>query len=357
MTAVVPRPVTPNRLDLPPIPADPGGYDGPLPSDTEGFERMSQTLARARVAIQPEYQRHPDDVVVLMLRAKALNIPLGIAVDHLYINPRGRAGLSSQLVRYLLRRAGIEWKLNGTAGFVEALQITRKTVTRTAGGRRRTTTKKYDPVRFEMIEAVNARTVVGGRSVSLAATYHWRTWPIQCMEARLINRMANQHFSDVTLGMSYTAEELNDGTAAAAAETTAASDDTSTVRAEVEEYVQQALSNDATPELIQSDIMARAKKDKLLGEHAGDGLTLEKRLVEIWDMKVKHRHDQERAIPADRAMAAAGYTGAPPVQPDEAWKALPAGEGTMPLPCGCPPSVLITDEHVEGVCRDVLATR
>lgn len=355
MTAEVLEPVAPEYLDLSPIPARAGGYDGPLPSDAAGFELMSQKLAGARIAIQPEYQRRPDDCLVLMLRAKALNIPLGIAVDHLYINPRGKAGLSAQLVKYLLRRAGVDWEIDATVDYVEAREIVRKTVTRTPAGRRRTTTKKYKPVRFEMIEAVNARTVVGGRSVPLAGTYHWRTWPILCMEARLINRMANRYFSDVTLGMSYTAEEVNDGTAAAAAETTAASDDTSTVRPEVVEYVQQALSNDATPELIRSDIMARAKKDKLMGEHAGDGLTLEKTLIEIWDMKVKHRHDQERAIPADRAMAAAGYSGRPPVQPDEAWKALPVGEGE--LPCGCPASVLITDEHVEGVCRGVLAAR
>ncbi len=329
---------------LPRLPAVVKGYDGPMPSNVAEFMQMAEFLSTARCAIQREYQRRAGDVGTLMLRAKALNIEIGIALDHIYINGSGKAGLSAQLIAYLLRRAGIDWETERSHNHVE-MRFFRTITTVSRTGRKQRRREKLGTTRFDMYEAVTAK---------IADTYHWRTWPIACMWARCIARAGREHFSNITLGMSYTGEELDSGNVAAdsAADT---SDDTA-VPDDVVELVQQALSEDATPALIRSDIMARAKKLKLLGEHAGDGLTLQQRLIQIWGMKVRQERDREMTLPADQAMATAGYTPAepPPDRPgpatDDAWKSLPAGEGK--LPCKCSAEALITGKHDLSVCAD-----
>lgn len=329
---------------LPRLPAVVNGYDGPMPSNVAEFMQLAEFLSTARCAIQREFQRRPGDVATLMLRAKALKIEIGIALDHIYINSSGKAGLSAQLIAFLLRRDGIDWDVDKAPDHVE-MRFFRITVTVSRTGRRQRRRTNLGTVRFEMHEAVTAK---------IADTYHWRTWPIACMWARCIARAGRELFSSVTLGMSYTGEELDSGNFAAdsAADT---SDDTA-IRDDVHELVQQALSESATPSLIRSDILPRAKTLKLLGEHAGDGRTLQHTLIAIWDAKVKRSRDEQMAIPADQAMATAGYGTSGPAEPapvDEAWKSLPVGDGT--LPCGCPGEVLLTDNHDPKVCTDVLA--
>lgn len=339
-TAVALEPV-PDYQPLPQIPAFVRGYDGPPPSDVAAFKDMAELLAGAVCTIQQEYRRRPSDCGTLMLRAKALNIELGIAIDHIYINQRGRAGQSAQLISFLLRRAGIDWDVRATATYVEMdfFRI-QQIVTRT--GRTQNRRRKLGKVRYDMHETVAVK-LSGGRT--LADTYHWRTYPIPCMWARCIARAARTLFTGITLGMAYTAEEISLGSTAVDDDSPA---DEAPVHADVHELVEQAKSADATPELIMSDIMARARKARLLDEHAGDGATLQQMLTRVWDMKIKHRRDQETSIPADLAMAAAGYTARPP---GDAWKLMPAGEGD--LPCRCPASILTTGGyHVPGVCTN-----
>lgn len=329
---------------LPRLPSVVRGYDGPrmgpTSDDFKAFRETCEFLATARSAIQPEYQRRPADVGMLLLRAKALNIEVGVALDHIYINAGGTSGLSAQLIAYLLRRAGINWDDTKTSEFVE-LNFYREYTITTRAGRKQTRKKRLGTVRFDMDEARAAIVTRNGRSVSLANTYHWRTWPIPCMWARAMSRAARSLFTAITLGMSYTPEEFSDGTGADTPAAAVSVDD-APVEADVEELIQQALSEDATPDLIRFDIMARAKKAELLGKHAGHGLTLEETLVQIWDMKIATSRDREMTLAADAAMVAAGYT-AP-----ASWADRPVGEGK--LPCGCPATVLLTDEHDKEVC-------
>ena len=340
MTAVL-EPV-PAYTPLARLPDIVRGYDGPhmgpSPDAFRAFRETCEFLATARSAIQPEYQRRPADVGMLLLRAKALNIEVGVALDHVYINAGGTAGLSAQLIAFLLRRAGIDWDTTSTSEFVE-LDFHRYATITTRTGRTQRRKRKLGTVRFDMDEARAAVVTRGGRTVSLANTYHWRTWPIQCMWARAMSRASRSLFTAITLGMSYTAEEFSDGTGADTAPAALPVEDVP-VSAEVEEFIQQALSESATPDLIRSDIMVRAKKR--LDDHAGHGMTLRETLVQIWDMKVATSRDREMTVAADAAMVAAGYTA-----PDS-WKQRPVGEGE--LPCGCPATVLITDEHDPEVC-------
>lgn len=346
MTAVldpVADPVVLDHIPLPELPAVVRGYDGPSPSDVTEFMRMAEFLATARCAIQQEYQRRPGDCGTLMLRAKALDVELGIAMDHIYINGRGKAGLSAQLIAYLLRRAGIDWDTEKTNDHV-SMDFYRMVTIQTRTGRTQRRKRKLGKVTFEMHEAITAR---------IADTYHWRTWPIPCMWARCIARASRELFTEIVLGMGYTGEETSSGTADIE---TAAGTDTAPVSDKVQDFVEQARSEDATPDLIQTDIIPRAKRAKLLGEHAGDGLTLQQTLTRVWTEKVKYRQDQAMAVPADKAMAVAGFT-APPGHPtpsaDDAWKSLPVGEGF--LPCHCPSSVLLTGDHEMEVCTGVLS--
>lgn len=331
--------LTPDFQPLPDIPFTVRGYDGPRPGpsrdDVEAFQALAQLLSTAQCTIQREYQRRPGDCATLLLRAKALNIELGIAIDHIYINDDGKAGLSAQLIAYLLRRAGIDWDVVKNPAFVE-MSFFRPVTIITRTGRMQNRRKRIGTTRFDMLEAVTAK---------IADTHHWRTWPIACMWARCIARASREYFSSITLGMAYTGEELNSG--AATGELRTAADP---VRGDVDELIQQALSESATPELIKSDIVRRARAAKLLHEHAGGGETLQQRLLTIRAAKVKHCADQAMAVPADRAMTAAGYTSTPA---GDAWKQQPVGDGV--LPCGCPAAVLLTDQHLQRVCRGVLA--
>lgn len=334
MTTAVLDKLTPDA-HLPTVPFRMSGYDGPTTS-AEMTEECRQ-LAGARAAIQGPFQRRPEDVRTLLWRARALDIPVGVAIDHIYINMQGKAGLSAQLIAALIRRAGIDWVTVKTPNLVR-FTFFRVRWTISPAGR---ITKRKDwigqPVQFELIEA---------QAAGIAGTKHWQAWPIACMWARAMARAGRELFSDITMGFSYTPEELHDGTAAEAAPAAAEQ-----VSDAVTELIEQALSEPATAHLIKTDIMVRGAK--LLKEHAGDGQTLAQVLADIWQQKVAFEEDQQIAVAADQAMAAAGIT-APPAAADpgaDDWKDSPLGEG--PLPCGCSSAVLLTDVHEEG-CTGVL---
>jgi hypothetical protein len=313
-------------VQLPKIPFRMRGYDGPTtPAD---MTEECQHLADARAAIQGPYQRRPGDVRTLLWRARALDIPVGVAIDHIYISMQGKAGLSAQLIAALLRRAGITWTTVSTPHQV-AHTFFEETWYLTSSGKIRKRKTNRGTVAFTLDEA---------RTAGIAGSRHWQRWPEACMWARAMARAGRWLFPDITMGFAYTPEELNDGS----------TDDTPPVdeqiRPEVEELVQQALSQDATAHLIKTDIMVRAKR--YLKDNAGDGRKLADVLADIWQQKIAYETDQETAVAADTAMAEAGITGPPPPAPDEAWKTQPVGAGD--LPCGCPSSVLLTDIHLEG---------
>ena len=332
MTTAVLDQLTPD-VHLPAIPFRMRGYDGPTNSTDMTVE--CRELAAARAAIQGPYQRNPGDVRTLLWRARALDIPVGVAIDHIYINMQGKAGLSAQLIAALIRRAGIDWVTVKTPHLVRFTFFRIRWTTSPAGRISKRKDPIGDPVQFELLEA---------QAAGIAGTKHWQAWPIACMWARAMARAGRELFSDITMGFSYTPEELHDGTAADAAP--AATDQISDA---VTELIEQALSESATADLIKTDIMVRARR--LLKEHAGDGQTLAQVLADIWQQKIAFEEDQQLAAAADQAMAAAGIT-APAAGPGtDDWKDSPFGEG--PAPCTCPSAALLTDVHEEG-CTGVL---
>lgn len=277
-----------------------GEYDGP--EDLLQLRTYATMLASSRAMVPPLYRGSPGDVFALILRARAVNIPVGTALDHIYVNPStGKAGLSAQLMTLLLSRSGITWTI------VEANdQVVRLEFARGVGRRRR----KVATVSWTIAEAAVAK---------LTARDHWRQFPEDCLFARAIARACRRHFSKAVMSMGYTAEEIADGVDAT--EQPAVDIDPA-----LQEYIDEAESESATPELIRTEILPRAKRKRMAGKQLPDGRTLADALSEIWARKT--------AVAADQAAQIVTVTPPDPAVLDE-----PAGTGT--LPCGCPTADII----------------
>lgn len=321
MSAVTAPPLpTPDHL-LPRI-SSIGVYTGP----TTTANRISEAelMATARCALHPLYRRSPGDCLTLLYRAEALNIPVGIAIDHVYINTAtGRAGLSAQLLAYLLLRAGIRWR---------ALKSTREVVElRFYRGR-----KVVGTVEWHIDEAVAA---------GLTKREHWRLWPNDCLWARAVARGCRKFFSDIVMGLGYTPEEVYDNT-----DPDAAPDEAQTVSPEVQAVLDEAGADEVTADTIRTQIIPRARKGKLLHERLPDGRTVEQALNDAW-LVATAREDAVRADAALTQLGAPAADGVPPEVLD-----APAGKGT--LPCGCPTDDIIFGKgHNQEVCRGATLSR
>lgn len=318
MTAVLDAaPAPPVDAKLPPIHGSLGLFDGP--SSDDGMERHAVLLATARCSMHPLYRRSPGDCLTLLYRAKALNIPVGVALDHVYINTAiGRAGLSAQLMAALLLRAGITWKTPKLNDQLVEMVFYR--------GR-----KKIGSVTWTIREAARAH---------LTKREHWQLWPVDCLWARAMARGCRRFFSDQVMGMGYTPEELFDMDAAESAP-----EEVEQVDPAVQDFLDQADSESATSDLIRGDIMARARKAKLLKATLPDGRTLEQALTDVWRAKAA----REAAARADAALSGVSED-KPAAGEIPAALTAPAGEGD--LPCGCPSAVVLSGDGHLATCKD-----
>lgn len=313
-------PPTPDHL-LPRIVYTLRGYTGPTTTANRVAE--AELLATARCTLHPMYRRSPGDCLTLLYRAEALDIPTGVAIDHVYINTAiGRAGLSAQLMAALLLRAGIRWKVTKETDQVVELRFRR--------GR-----KHVGTVSWHIREAVAA---------GLTRREHWRLWPTDCLWARAMARACRRYFSDIVMGLAYTPEETYD-----MADADTAPDETEIPAPEVLDILAEATDDDVTAAAIRDDIIPRARKAKLLRVQLPDGRTVEQALNDAW-LAATGRED---AVRADAALAELASNQLAERTPPAVLDA-PAGEGT--LPCGCPASALITGgDHVFRGCRAALA--
>jgi hypothetical protein len=319
MSAVTEAPPLPTPDHLLPRIANLGVYTGP--TTTADRKAEAELMATARCALHPLYRRSPGDCLTLLYRAEALNIPLGIAIDHIYINTGiGRAGLSAQLMAYLLLRAGIRWRAIQSTDQVVELRFYR--------GR-----KVVGTVQWHIDEAVTA---------GLTKREHWRLFPNDCLWARAIARACRRFFSDIVMGLGYTPEEVYD-----MADVDGTPDETETVAPEVQTLLADA--DTADPDTIRGEITSRARKGKLLGQRLPDGRTMQQALNDAW-LAATGRAD---AVRADGALAQLDTT---PVELPAAVLDAPAGAGT--LPCGCPTDDIIFGKgHNQEVCRGAALTR
>jgi hypothetical protein len=294
------------------------GYTGPTTTPHRMAE--AELLATARSTLHPMYRRSPGDCLTLLHRAEALDVPVGLAIDHVYINTAiGRAGLSAQLMAALLLRAGIRWTVVEETDQVVRLRFRR--------GR-----KTIGTVSWRIREAVAA---------GLTRREHWRLWPTDCLWARAMARACRRYFSDIVMGLAYTPEEVYD-----MGQVDTAPDEVETLAPEVQDVLAEATDDDVTAAAVRDEIIPRARKAKLLRVQLPDGRTVEQALNDAW-LAAAGREDAARA---DAALAQL----TPPLAevPADVLDA-PAGEGA--LPCDCPTSVLVSGQgHVRGVCRGAL---
>lgn len=251
-----------------------GGYVGPSPADVAGFTAMAEFLCTGCTAIPLPYQRRPGDMGGLMLRAHAMNVPMGVALDHVYVVPGGRTGLTAQLMAALLRRAGITIKTRRHTDQVCELTFHERTST---GRERKIGSSKY--------------TINEAAKLGLLRFAWWRAVPEDCLWARALSRGVRRLFTHVVM-FGYTREELyeadrGDGTA----------EEPVTLPREVEELLAAAAT--ATPDEIKTALIPAARKAKLLQLLLPGGGTLEAALIDAWHHAVTRRH----AAVADQALA------------------------------------------------------
>lgn len=67
---------------------------------------MAKALSKARRGMPEALQGQPYEVLSVMLRARALNIPIAVAIDYLYFGDDNRSVVMAKLARTLARRAG-----------------------------------------------------------------------------------------------------------------------------------------------------------------------------------------------------------------------------------------------------------
>ena len=102
----VTEPATPASTALAPVSSH-RLPDTDVPTDFDVMMRMAEQLASADKFLPDELAGKPGNVLALMLRARALNVPFAVACDELYIQRKGgKISQSARLVRALARRAG-----------------------------------------------------------------------------------------------------------------------------------------------------------------------------------------------------------------------------------------------------------
>lgn len=266
--ADLPNPGWPNILP---------GYVGPSPADFTAFRDMAELLAGARTAVPLAYQHRTGDMAALMLRAHDLNIPIGVALDHLYVVPGGRTAMTAYLMGALLiERHGLTIKVKTLNDQECELHFYR--------GRKKLCTSRY--------------TIREAAALKLTRFRWWQAVPEDCLYARAMSRACRRPPLQglIVLGC-YVREEVYEAMARGDAldgEQVAIEVDT-----EVTEWL--ALAAAATePEEVRVAIRAMARKagkQKLL---MPDGRTVDDHLIEAWH----HAVTRWRAASAEAALAA-----------------------------------------------------
>lgn len=302
-----------------------GPFNGPWTTPDRILEATWLATVRAH-RDAPSFNRWVGYYLSMIHRAEALDIPVGVGIDHIYLNDEGRAGLTAFLMGGLLLRAGIIWKPVVRSETHVKLRFLRR------GGRKTIATAEWD-----IAKAARAK---------LTHRWAWRQYPMECLEARTISLAVRQNFSGiVTCG--YTWDEVRHN------EVDADHDATADLPPRVVELLDQANAADASSEHIRRTLIAAVKKEKLGVTAVGDGRDLDQAMHEAWLAAA----NRESLPVIDAALATVGpdqpLPDAPTIpQPDDVEHAA-AGE----LHCGCDAAVHArTGAHTREGCTDEVTT-
>jgi hypothetical protein len=167
--------------------------------------RVAEMLSGSGM-IPDTYRGRPGNVLAAEFAADALQIPLFTAFQHLH-NIKGKVGMSAELMRVLVRRAGHSYdrwveKVDGNLTAFMEIHL-------------RGEAKPKRPVSFSLEEAVDAELVRmkdgkpfarGGKGDKLP----WESHTEDMLQARVTSKAVRRHCPEVLAGMSYTPDELDE---------------------------------------------------------------------------------------------------------------------------------------------------
>jgi hypothetical protein len=163
--------------------------------------RVAEMLAQAGM-LPDTYRGKPGNVLAAQFAADALQIPLFTAFQHLH-NVKGRVGLSAELMRSLMRRAGHRYSLSCDGKrAVMVLHL-------------RGEAQPKDPVEYTLNHAVQAGLVhiKEGKPWSRSSGGEKLPWEANTdamLIARVTSKTARMHCPEVLAGMGYTPDELEE---------------------------------------------------------------------------------------------------------------------------------------------------
>lgn len=153
------------------------------------LDRQAQVIARSGLAPNG---LDATKIVTIALKGRELGIPPLQALNHIHVI-QGKPTISAELMRALVLRAGHKVYVREADGEKAVLEGARWDPHIGAYGETVT-------VSFTMQDANNAR---------LTGKDNWRKFPRAMLVARATSIICREHFADVLMGTSYTAEELD----------------------------------------------------------------------------------------------------------------------------------------------------
>lgn len=158
-----------------------------VPAEFDDRMKLAEVLSEA--GILPDHLRgKTGNIVALMMTAASLDVPFMTAAQEMYVE-RGRLGMSANLMRGLVLRAGHEFDILEESTKACTVQFTRK-------GK-----KPSRPVTYTMEDAQIA---------GLTTKENYKRNPRAMMLARATSRCLRAYASDILMGFGYTPDELRD---------------------------------------------------------------------------------------------------------------------------------------------------
>lgn len=170
----------------------------PSPSEWSAIESQVAQLAKSNI-VPAAFRGKPAEIIAAVLTGRELGLGPMAALRSIHVI-EGKAGLSAEAMLALVRRAG-----HSVTG------ETSPTVARVTGKRG----DNGDVVHVEF-------TLEQAKAANLTGKGVWKSYAPSMLWARAVSQLCRQLFSDVLLGMAYTAEELGDDPESAEEEITEA---------------------------------------------------------------------------------------------------------------------------------------
>lgn len=241
LPAAAPAPVVPVSMSQ-------GAFD--IPSALVERIELCKLLSESDL-VPRALQGKPANVLLIMHKALALDLPLMVAIEHLHVIDN-KVGHSAELLRGLLARAGhiLRW-----------LEITDKSVTGEL-------TLRHDPKH----PRVETFTIGDATRMKLAGKDNWTKDPSSMLVARVTTRLVTRHCAEIAVALgNLSAQDVVDDQPAEPAAPSAAD------RYELAAELLAEAAKATTAEKLKT-IGARARDAQLL-DFTVDGVTVQNRLL------------------------------------------------------------------------------